>query len=95
MAGAFDWLIWVGFRPGVRDTAGSTAVEAIEDLLKTQFGPHEAVYTSKLYVINGRLSKDQAQKIAQEILANDIIQQWRVHSIDEWDPKEGIGFIVP
>jgi phosphoribosylformylglycinamidine synthase II len=95
MAKAFDWLIWVGFRPGVRDTAGSTAVEAAEDLLKTKFGPDEAVYTSKLYVINGRLSRDQAQKIAQEILANDIIQQWRVHSIDEWDPKEGIGFIVP
>ncbi len=95
MAKAFDWLIWVGFRPGVRDTAGSTAVEAIEDLLKTKFGPDEAVYTSKLYVINGKLSRDQAQNIAREILANDIIQQWRVHSIDEWDSKEGIGFIVP
>ena len=28
----FEWLIWIGFRPGVRDTAGSTAAEAIEDL---------------------------------------------------------------
>jgi len=45
----FDWLIWVGFRPGVRDTAGSTAVEAIEDLLGIESGPEEAVYTSKLY----------------------------------------------
>ncbi|RLF58055.1 MAG: hypothetical protein DRN37_05525, partial [Thermoplasmata archaeon] len=26
LAQQFDWLIWVGFRPGVRDTAGSTAV---------------------------------------------------------------------
>ena len=34
LAADFDWLIWVGFRPGVRDTAGSTAVEAIEDLLE-------------------------------------------------------------
>jgi phosphoribosylformylglycinamidine synthase len=33
MAQYFDWTIWIGFRPGVRDTAGSTAVEAIEDLL--------------------------------------------------------------
>ena len=32
IAKSFDWLIWVGFRPGVRDTAGSTAMEAIEDL---------------------------------------------------------------
>jgi phosphoribosylformylglycinamidine synthase len=29
----FDWTIWVGYRPGVRDNPGSTAVEAVEDLL--------------------------------------------------------------
>ena len=34
----FDWTIWVGFRPGVRDNPGSTAVEAIEDLLHLKFG---------------------------------------------------------
>ena len=28
----FDWIIWVGLRPGVRDPAGSTAIEAVEDL---------------------------------------------------------------
>ena len=27
----FDWAIWVGYRPGVRDNPGSTAVEAIEE----------------------------------------------------------------
>ena len=30
----FDWSIWVGYRPGVRDNPGSTAVEAIEDILE-------------------------------------------------------------
>ena len=39
LAVTFDWLIWIGFRPGVRDTAGSTAVEAIEDLLNIRFSP--------------------------------------------------------
>ena len=29
---AFDWSVWVGFRPGVRDNPGSTAAEAVEDL---------------------------------------------------------------
>jgi hypothetical protein len=24
----FDWIIWVGFRPGVRDNPGATALEA-------------------------------------------------------------------
>ena len=27
----FDWTIWVGYRPGVKDNPGSTGVEAIED----------------------------------------------------------------
>ena len=95
LAKDFDWLIWIGFRPGVRDTAGSTAVEAIEDLLKVRFRPDEAVYTSKLYVIKGRLAEDQVQAIARKILANDIIQQWRIYSKEKWNPEEGIGFIVP
>ena len=95
MAKVFDWLIWVGFRPGVRDTAGSTAVEAVEDLLKIRFKPDEAVYTSKLYVIKGKLLQQQVERIASEILANDIVQQWRVYSPEEWDSQEGIGIIVP
>ena len=60
MARDFDWLIWVGFRPGVRDTAGSTAVEAIEDLLDIRFGQGEAVYTSKLYDMKGSLSRTRS-----------------------------------
>jgi len=79
----------------VRDTAGSTAVEAIEDLLKTGFKPHEAIYTSRLYVIKGELSEDQTLKIARKILANDIIQQWKIYSKESWKADEGIGFIVP
>jgi phosphoribosylformylglycinamidine synthase len=95
LAKDFDWSIWIGLRPGVRDTAGSTAVEAIEDLLKIKFKAEEAVYTSKLYAIRGALSEGQVEKIARDILANDIIQQWRIYSKEEWDPENGIGVIVP
>ena len=49
IADDFDWIIWVGLRPGVRDTAGSTAVEAIEDLLGIKFKAEQNVYTSKIY----------------------------------------------
>ncbi|RJR28875.1 MAG: phosphoribosylformylglycinamidine synthase [Desulfobacteraceae bacterium] len=95
LAKGFDRLIWVGYRPGVRDTAGSTAVEAMEDLLKIRFKPHEAVYTSKLYMIQGRISEEEVRIIAKEILANDIVQQWRIYSREKWDPQEGIGIILP
>ncbi len=95
LAREFDWLIWVGFRPGVRDTAGSTAVEAIEDLLQLEFGQGEAVYTSKLYEITGNLSREDAETIANELLANGIIQQWKIYGNNEWSRNEGIGYPVP
>ena len=92
----FDWTIWVGFRPGVRDNPGSTAIEAIEDLTAFKFAPGQAVYTSKRYCIKGRgLSASGIDKIAGELLANNIIQQWNIFSAEQWDPAEGIGVIIP
>jgi phosphoribosylformylglycinamidine synthase len=92
----FDWIIWVGFRPGVKDNAGDTAVEAIEDLLKISFGQEEAVYTSKRYCLKGGgLAREDVEKIAHELLANDIIQQWKVFNHDNWDANTGIGHIIP
>jgi phosphoribosylformylglycinamidine (FGAM) synthase PurS component len=83
----FDWTIWVGFRPGVRDNPGSTAVEAVEDILDLKFAPDQAIYTSKQYCLKGKgLDLKDVKTIAGELLANDIIQQWKIFSIDEWDP---------
>jgi phosphoribosylformylglycinamidine synthase subunit PurSL len=95
MARDFDWLIWIGFRPGVRDTAGSTAREAIEDLLGVPFKAGEAVYTSRLYEIQGDLDEAQVRRMAGNLLANAVIQQWRIFARDQWDPEEGIGTPVP
>jgi phosphoribosylformylglycinamidine synthase II len=91
-----DWVIWVGFRPGVRDNAGATAMEAMADLLGIGFKPGEAVYTSKRYCLKGAgLTRSQVERIASELLANDIIQQWKVFSRSDWDPSVGIGTIIP
>ncbi|HIJ54772.1 MAG TPA: phosphoribosylformylglycinamidine synthase, partial [Deltaproteobacteria bacterium] len=92
----FDWTIWVGYRPGVKDNPGSTAVEAIEDVLRVQFTPDHAVYTSKRYCLQGTgLTADQADQIAGELLANGIIQQWKIFPKNSWDPETGVGFIIP
>jgi phosphoribosylformylglycinamidine synthase II len=93
---AFDWTIWVGFRPGVRDNPGSTAVEAIEDLLHLRFTAAQAVYTSKRFCLKGRnLGSADMDRIAGGLLANAIIQQWKIYSAGQWDPAEGVGFILP
>ena len=92
----FDWIIWIGFRPGVRDNPGATAVEAVEDLLRVKLKPGEAIYTSKRYCLKGSgLTRRDAEKIAGELLANDIIQQWAVYDKTQWDPAVGVGFIIP
>ncbi len=96
LANDFHWCIWVGFRPGVRDTAGSTAIEAIADGLGIRLADSDAVYTSRRYCLQGAdLTRTDAETIAKELLANDIIQQWRVYSREEWDPDQGIGLIIP
>ena len=92
----FDWTIWVGFRPGVRDNPGATAVEAVEDLLGIHFGKDDAVYTSQRYCILGDgLSIEAMDRLAGELLANDIIQQWKIFERADWDPAVGIGWIIP
>ncbi len=92
----FDWIIWVGFRPGVRDNAGATAVEAMEDMLGIAFGENDAVYTSKRYCLRGQaITRSDVEKIANELLANDIIQQWKIYDRTSWDAKDGVGFIIP
>ncbi len=93
---AFDWSIWVGYRPGVRDNPGSTAVEAIENFLGLRFGPQESVYTSKRYCIQAPcLRITDLDRIAAELLANDIIQQCRIFAHSDWDPARGIGIVLP
>lgn len=91
----FDWLIWIGFRPGVRDTGGSTAAEAVEDLLGIKLRSDQAIYTSRLYEIRGDLAEKEARRIATHLLANEVIQQWRIYPRDDWDIHQGIGFLVP
>ncbi len=70
----FDWLIEVGFRPGVTDNVGRTAREAVERTLGIKFLPGEGLYTRKLYFVKGKLSKEHVESIARDLLANDLIQ---------------------
>jgi phosphoribosylformylglycinamidine synthase len=96
LAHDFDWAIWVGFRPGVRDTAGAVALEAIEAYLNRALPPGSAVYTSKFFLITGpNLSRQDLTRIAAELLANDLIQEYRIYFRDEWDPENGVGVILP
>ncbi|MDD2903910.1 MAG: AIR synthase-related protein [Syntrophales bacterium] len=96
LARDFDGAIWVGYRPGVRDTAGAVALEAIAAFLGRPLPLGAAVYTSNLFLFNGRrLTQKKLTRIARELLANDLIQEFRVYSQEQWDPAEGVGLILP
>ncbi|MFH1137423.1 MAG: phosphoribosylformylglycinamidine synthase subunit PurS [Pseudomonadota bacterium] len=92
----FEYAIWVGLRPGVRDNLGATAREAIEDFLGLRFKPGEAVYSSSLFLLSGAgFDRAGAELLARELLANDIIQEWRVLTAADWDPSQGLGVHIP
>jgi phosphoribosylformylglycinamidine synthase len=96
LAQAFDWAVWVGFKPGVRDNAGAVAREAVAAYLGRRLPPAAAVYTSKLYLFTGgQLSEKSMARVARELLANDMIQEFRLFSRADWDPETGIGLILP
>ena len=99
LASGFDWLIEVGYRPGVTDNVGKTAAEAIALLT----GKPVRVYTSRQYAITGirdrcnldLLTRGDAERIASELLANDLIQRHEIIDGRTWNPAQAITPYVP
>ena len=96
LAAGFDWLIEVGFRPGVTDNVGKTAREAIELLLgNNKAGRSIAVYTSRQYLICGKITAGDAGKIASGLLANDLIERHEVFSAKDFAMTGGVSAYIP
>lgn len=95
LADRFDWMIEVGFRPGVTDNVGKTAREAIELLLGELPEKIAGVYTSRQYVIEGQISREEAERIASSLLANDLIERYVIVDGKSWDSKKGMPAYVP
>jgi len=93
LAHDFDWLIEVGYRPGVTDNIGKTAKEAISLLLGKEKTTN--VYTSRQYIIKGNITHEEAKSIASNLLANDLIEHYRLVDGREWKLKPGLEPYVP
>jgi phosphoribosylformylglycinamidine synthase II len=91
----FDFLIEVGYRPGVTDNVGRTAREAIEYITGSRFNPGEAVYTSVQYLLKGPVTSADAEKIATGLLCNTLIQRYQVLDFAAFKQKGGIKAYVP
>lgn len=91
----FDWLVEIGFKPGVTDNVGHTAQALVEDRLNRRLAAGEGVYTSVQYFLRGaNLTREGAEHVAHHLLANPLIQcievfseaEWAEHPIDESVP---------
>jgi phosphoribosylformylglycinamidine synthase len=72
------------------------ALEAIGAFLGKPLPAGAAVYTSKLFLLTGdHLEEAQVTQIARELLANDMIQEFRIVAHRDWDPEAGVGIILP
>jgi len=95
LAGDFDILIEVGFRPGVTDNVGRTSREAIQYLTGRPFASGEGVYTSVQYLLKGVCEEEAAERIAAGFLANTLIQRWTIISAARFDRVKGVPVTVP
>ncbi|EFL49779.1 Phosphoribosylformylglycinamidine synthase [Solidesulfovibrio fructosivorans JJ]] len=88
---ATDWVIEIGFRPGVTDNEARTARDTIALALSL---PEDrkaslAVYTAAQYHIEGLSDRAAAERVAVDLLANDLLQRHDIKSGDEWRAEPG------
>jgi phosphoribosylformylglycinamidine synthase len=92
----FDWAVEVGYRPGVTDNVGRTATEAVEMFLGRRFAHGERVYTGVQYLLRGgELSRADVERIADDLLANNLIQHVELLSREEFTRGGGFPVRVP
>lgn len=90
----FSYIIEVGFLPGVTDNVGNTAKETIEDFLKIKFKQSEAVYSSKIFVLSGNLSKEEVVTISKT-LYNPLIERSQITSFNDFKKQENLPIVIP
>ncbi|ETW96617.1 MAG: hypothetical protein ETSY2_46055, partial [Candidatus Entotheonella gemina] len=86
-----DWIIQVGFLPGTTDNVGRTAAEALEDICQQPLDG--TVHHSQLYLLQGNLTRQDAERVVRDVLANPLIHQWRITAVTDW--RDGKSAFLP
>ncbi|MBD3252967.1 phosphoribosylformylglycinamidine synthase [Candidatus Pacearchaeota archaeon] len=87
-----DWVIEIGFLPGVTDNIANTAQECVQDLLKIDF-EKDIVFTSQMIFLKGNLPYEDVKKIAENF-SNTLIQRFDIKDKEEYE-REGMDYFVP
>ena len=92
----YDWLIIVGFLPGVTDNIGRTAFLAVGDIIGRKLDKKaEKIFSSTEYFLTApELNKNDIENIGKNLLANELIQSVTVLSKEDIE-KNGIPHNIP
>ncbi len=88
----FDWLVEIGFKPGVTDNEGRTAKESLEIFTAKKL--NGSVFSSTQYLFVGG-NREEIELIVEKMLANPLIERWQVFSADEWKLRGKRGLPLP
>ncbi len=89
---AFDWVIEVGFLPGVTDNVAHTVTEGLQRLIDPT--SEHAVYSSTAYYLQGDLTPEQIDTIAAQWF-NPLIQRAQVRNRADYDTQGGLPVVIP
>ena len=95
-AEGFATYILVARRPGVTDDEGTSAQNALADILNEPLDVHtQHIFSKKLYLLENDLSATDLRRIAEELLGNKLINWLEVgrvaDGIRDYTPRPGGG----
>ncbi|MGE4565538.1 MAG: AIR synthase-related protein [Victivallaceae bacterium] len=82
-----QYLVAIGFRPGVTDNVGRSAKSAVGDIVGRKLGEDEAVFSSVEYLFYGGISREEAALVGRKLLGNELIQTVRILAGNEPIPE--------
>ena len=95
-AAGFATYILVARRPGVTDDEGTSAQNALADLLNEPLDTHtQHIFSKRLYLLENELPETDLRRIAEELLGNKLINWLEVgrvaDGIRDYTPRPGGG----
>ncbi|MGM0424339.1 MAG: phosphoribosylformylglycinamidine synthase subunit PurS [Thermodesulfobacteriota bacterium] len=95
LARELDWILEVGYRPGVTDNEGRVAVQCLRNGLGLGAEHPLQVYTACQYLLQGELQEKDVQQMATDLLSNQLIEEFRFKSSFQWQEEPGFPVRIP
>ncbi|MFH1390763.1 MAG: phosphoribosylformylglycinamidine synthase subunit PurS [Candidatus Diapherotrites archaeon] len=77
----YDFYLEVKLHPDVTDNVGIVALEGVNDYLGKEL--NGKIITAKKFYFEGKASTEQVERIAKELLANEVIETYEIGGNNE------------